>query len=73
MHLRNNEDYPINPPAELGRNYNFMLGTNTSDKLSSGQTFDKMHIEIMALQDKIKFLEAAMVTSPSVHGDTQQT
>ena len=30
-----------------------------------------MHIEIMQLQDKIKFLEAQMVTSPSVSGDNQ--
>ena len=53
---------------------NFIQGSTNqtnSDKLSNGQTFDKMHIEIMALQDKIKYLEAQMITSPSVHGETQ--
>ena len=48
-----------------------MLATNHSERVSNYQTFDKMHIEIMALQDKIKYLEAQMVTSPSQHGDTQ--
>ena len=36
----------------------------------SQSTYDRMHMDILQLQDKIKMLEAQMVTSPSIRNES---
>ena len=50
--------------ASMGRNSN----TNQTSESLRQATFDKMHIDILLLQDRIKSLEAQLVSSPSEVG-----
>ena len=44
-------------------------GTHQTVEGMSQSTYDRMHMDILHLQDKIRYLEAQMVTSPSVKNE----